>query len=36
VYEAWLRRGGAEIDEMAAITRTFPPNRWFGRNGNAA
>ncbi|WP_413467160.1 hypothetical protein [Mycolicibacterium sp. 120270] len=36
VYEAWLRRGGAEIDKMAAFTRTFPPDRWFGRNGNAA
>jgi hypothetical protein len=36
VYEAWLRRGGAEIDEMAAFTRTSPPNHWFGRNGNAA
>jgi hypothetical protein len=36
VYEAWLRRGGAEIDKMAAFTRTFPPNRWFGRKGNAA
>lgn len=36
VYEAWLRLGGAEIDKMAAFTRTFPPNRWFGRNGKAA
>ena len=36
VYEAWLRRGGAEIDKMAAFTRTLPPDRWFGRNGNAA
>ena len=36
VYEAWLRRGGAEIDKMAAFTRTFPPNRRFGRNRNAA
>jgi hypothetical protein len=36
VYEAWLRRGGAEIDKMAAFTRTFPPERWFGRYGNAA
>jgi hypothetical protein len=36
VYEAWLRRGGAEIDKMVAFTRTFPPDRWFGRNGNAA
>ena len=36
VREAWLRRGGAEIDEMAAFTRTSAPNRWFGRNGKAA
>jgi uncharacterized protein DUF559 len=36
VYEAWLRRGGAEIDKMAAFTRTFPPDRWFGRNRKAA
>ena len=36
VYEAYLRRGGAEIDKMAAFTRTSPPNRWFGRNGYAA
>jgi uncharacterized protein DUF559 len=36
VYEAWLLRGGAEIDKMAAFTRTFQPNRWFGRSGNAA
>jgi hypothetical protein len=36
VYESWLRRGGAEIDEMAAFTRTLPPERWFGRYGNAA
>jgi len=32
VYEAWLRRGGAEIDKMARFTRTFPPKRPFGRN----
>ena len=32
VYEAWLRRGGAEIDKMAAYSRTFPPERPFGRN----
>lgn len=36
VYEAWLRRGGAEIDKLAAFTRTYPPDRWFGRDGNAA
>ncbi len=36
VYEAYLRRGGAEIDKMAAFSRTFPPDRWFGRNGYAA
>jgi hypothetical protein len=32
VYEAWLRRGGVEIDKMAWATRTFAPERWFGRN----
>ncbi|MDT5210857.1 MAG: hypothetical protein QOF67_3272 [Mycobacterium sp.] len=32
VYEAWLRRGGAEIDKMAPFTRTFAPVRSFGRN----
>lgn len=32
VYEAWRRRGGAEIDKMAPFTRTFPPERPFGRN----
>jgi hypothetical protein len=36
VYEAWLRRGGAEIDKMARFTRTFPPKREFGRNWSAA
>jgi hypothetical protein len=36
VYEAWLRRGGAEIDELARFTRTFPPRREFGRNSSAA
>jgi AbiEi antitoxin C-terminal domain len=36
VYEAWLRRGGAEIDEMARFTRTFPPEREFGRRGGRA
>ena len=30
-YEAWLRRGGAEIDKMARFTRTFAPEREFGR-----
>jgi hypothetical protein len=35
VYEAWLRRGGAEIDKMAPFTRTFAPERWFGRNSAA-
>jgi Protein of unknown function (DUF559) len=33
VYEAWLRRGGAEIDKMAAFTRTSSPVRWFERAG---
>jgi hypothetical protein len=32
VYEAWLRRGGVEIDKMARFTRTFAPERPFGRN----
>lgn len=32
VYEAWLRRGGAEIDKLAHFTPTFPPKREFGRN----
>jgi hypothetical protein len=36
VYEAYLRRGGVEIDKMARFTRTFPPNRWFGRNEGSA
>jgi hypothetical protein len=36
VYEAWLRRGGAEIDKMAQFTRTFAPERWFGRNRGVA
>ena len=31
-YEAWLRRGGAEIDKMARFTRTLAPVRSFGRN----
>ncbi len=35
VYEAWLRRGGAEIDKMARFTRTFPPEREFGRRDAA-
>jgi hypothetical protein len=35
VYEAWLRRGGAEIDKMAHFTRTFAPVRSFGRNSAA-
>lgn len=32
VYQAWLRRGGAEIDAMAAFSRTNWPIRPFGRN----
>ena len=32
VYEAWLRRGGAEIDKMARFTRTFAPKREFRRD----
>jgi len=35
VYEAWLRRGGAEIDKMASFTRTFAPEREFGRTSAA-
>jgi hypothetical protein len=31
VREAYLRRGGAEIDEMARSTRTNSPKRSFGR-----
>jgi hypothetical protein len=31
-YEAFVRRGGAEIDKMAQFTRTFAPVRSFGRN----
>ena len=36
VYEAYLLRGGAEIDKMAWATPTFAPKRWFGREGSAA
>ncbi len=36
VYEAYLRHGGAEIDEMARVTWTFPPKREFRRNGEFA
>jgi hypothetical protein len=36
VYEAFIRRGGAEIDEMACFTRTFAPKRWFGRDRSRA
>ncbi len=36
VYEAWLRRGGTEIDKMAHHARTFPPKREFGRNWTVA
>ncbi len=36
VYQAYLRRGGAEIDAMAWATRSFAPNRRFGRVGDAA
>jgi hypothetical protein len=32
VHEAFVRRGGAEIDEMAQSTRSFAPKREFGRN----
>lgn len=36
VYEAHLRRGGAEIDKMAWATPTFSPERRFGRDGECA
>jgi hypothetical protein len=32
-YEAYVRRGGAEIDAMAWVGRTFAPDRRFGRAG---
>lgn len=32
VHEAFVRRGGAEIDEMARSTRSSTPKRWFGRD----
>jgi hypothetical protein len=32
VYEAYLRRGGAEIDKLARFTRTFAPKRSSGRS----
>jgi hypothetical protein len=32
VYEAWLRRGGFEIDKMARFTGAFRPIRPFGRS----
>lgn len=31
VSEAFVRRGGAEIDELAWTSRTSRPDRWFGR-----
>ncbi len=33
VREAFLRRGGTELDEKARSSRTSPPNRRFGRKG---
>ncbi len=36
VYEAYLRRGGAEIDKLARFTRTFPPEREFRRSEGSA
>jgi AbiEi antitoxin C-terminal domain/Protein of unknown function (DUF559) len=36
VREAYVRRGGTELDEMARTTRTSSPIRWFGRNEGAA
>jgi hypothetical protein len=36
VREAFLRRGGAEIYEMPAVTRTNWPKGEFGRNSSAA
>ena len=32
IREAFLRRGGLEIDETAGFTRTLEPIRWFGRS----
>ncbi|MBO0681079.1 hypothetical protein JRC04_26730 [Mycolicibacterium sp. S2-37] len=32
IREAYIRRGGAEIDEMPSVTRTFAPIRSVGRN----
>ncbi|WP_246228697.1 hypothetical protein [Mycolicibacterium psychrotolerans] len=32
-YEAYVRRGGAEIDALAWVTRSSAPNRRFGREG---
>ena len=36
VYDAYVRRGGPEIDKMARFTRTPSPKRWFGRNEGSA
>ncbi len=36
VREAYLRRGGAELDEMARSTRTNSPKRCYGPNRGAA
>ncbi len=36
VHEAFVRRGGAEIDEMVRSTRRFAPKRWFGRENREA
>lgn len=32
-YEAYVRRGGTEIDALAWVTRSFAPDRRFGRTG---
>lgn len=34
LYEAWLRRGGPEIDEMVWASRTLAPIRAFRRKGD--
>jgi hypothetical protein len=36
VREAFVRRGGAEIDEMPEVTRTNRPKGEFGQNGASA
>jgi hypothetical protein len=35
-YEAYTRRGGSEIDDLAWVTRAYAPKRRFGRQGAQA